>query len=499
MKGIKINKVGTLLLVIAVSLASISINNIDVYASTEEELYPITLTFDPNDYDGTITSIQLMGEFLFYYTNLTGNTDQTGMNDLDKRYTPDQYLPGMESVGGFYYQDMTFDETNQVYTTTITLPKGSYDYHFQINAVWGEPVAADQPTAFANSLTSDGSQHGIAHFGVFGDWVVDPNNAPYVGSPTDMQRNSVLSVGTSEDYPWIATRDTSKQGTVTFYPYLDVNKTTQYLGVYLPADFDENSDQPYKVVYVSHGGGGNEGDWYHQGGLNNIMDNLIAQGKTSEAVVVTMNNAVYPSEEDNWDFATIQDNILNKVIPFVEKNFNVSESPQDRAFCGLSMGGLTTSYIYMHAASEFAYFGNFSGAIAGGDNFDLSSTDLKNAVLMVGAGEEDMAYNQTDIGTAKFEQKLSENNIEHISYYVPGAHDWFTWPRLFTYFAENVLWTKSLSNEKEVSSNQVYVVKTGDVLWKIAKEYNMTYQELGDYNNLKNYHSIYAGQELLIP
>lgn len=44
-----------------------------------------------------------------------------------------------------------------------------------------------------------------------------------------------------------------------------------------------------------------------------------------------------------------------------------------------------------------------------------------------------------------------------------------------------------------------YVVQAGDVLWKIAKSYGFTYQELAAYNNLKNPHLIFVGQTLLIP
>lgn len=45
----------------------------------------------------------------------------------------------------------------------------------------------------------------------------------------------------------------------------------------------------------------------------------------------------------------------------------------------------------------------------------------------------------------------------------------------------------------------VYVVKDGDVLWKIAQQYGFTYQELAAYNKLSNPHLIVVGQKLLIP
>ena len=44
-----------------------------------------------------------------------------------------------------------------------------------------------------------------------------------------------------------------------------------------------------------------------------------------------------------------------------------------------------------------------------------------------------------------------------------------------------------------------YIVKDGDVLWKIAEQFKTTYNKLGDLNKLKNVNLIFQGQELLVP
>jgi len=49
------------------------------------------------------------------------------------------------------------------------------------------------------------------------------------------------------------------------------------------------------------------------------------------------------------------------------------------------------------------------------------------------------------------------------------------------------------------TTETIYIVQPGDVLWIIAKKYNMTYEELGAYNKLVNNHLIYPNQKLLIP
>ncbi|HSH36585.1 5'-nucleotidase C-terminal domain-containing protein [Schnuerera sp.] len=53
--------------------------------------------------------------------------------------------------------------------------------------------------------------------------------------------------------------------------------------------------------------------------------------------------------------------------------------------------------------------------------------------------------------------------------------------------------------EEEVKVEEVYSVKVGDVLWRIAEKFNTTWEKLAEYNNLANPHLIFPGQEILIP
>ena len=46
---------------------------------------------------------------------------------------------------------------------------------------------------------------------------------------------------------------------------------------------------------------------------------------------------------------------------------------------------------------------------------------------------------------------------------------------------------------------QTYIVKVGDVLWKIAEKFSTTWEKLAEHNKLQNPHVIFPGQEILIP
>lgn len=61
--------------------------------------------------------------------------------------------------------------------------------------------------------------------------------------------------------------------------------------------------------------------------------------------------------------------------------------------------------------------------------------------------------------------------------------------------------TKTIVTPKAnvISSIDTYKIKYGDVLWKIAKIYNIDYKELARINNIANPNKIYTGRTLLVP
>jgi len=56
-----------------------------------------------------------------------------------------------------------------------------------------------------------------------------------------------------------------------------------------------------------------------------------------------------------------------------------------------------------------------------------------------------------------------------------------------------------LAEEKKAQAAVEYEVRLGDVLWKIAEKFGLTYEKLAEYNKLKDANRIYPGQKLLIP
>lgn len=442
-------------LVLALAMVTILIGNntktayaaYETGAKGEGELYTVTFTYDPSTYQGKdqVTSVGFFGSFVFYPSNMTGHTDKTGMMDNTSMYTPHDYQPGMALMSSNYYEEMTYDAVAKKYTLELRLPAGAYIYQYIVNPELGD---ANPENPMANVLTKDGSFSIKA-----GTYIADPELVYYYDTPKPEQAVPTCYVGTGAEVPHNPISDETKRGKVSFEPYTDVDGNTRYLGVYLPANYDENADKPYKVIFASHGFAGDETHWFTLLGINNIMDNLIAEGRTDEAIVITMNNTAYEYVPYEWQFETIKENVLNYILPFVEEKYHVSTDPKDRAFCGLSMGSLTTLYMYMNATSSFDYFGAFSGGYKKGDGFDLSSEELKDVKLMIGCGEEDFAYKHEVIDVPTYMTELDKAGIAYTPYFVTGAHDMFTWPQMFAYFADNIVWSKNVEEKASVQDN----------------------------------------------
>ena len=137
--------------------------------------------------------------------------------------------------------------------------------------------------------------------------------------------------------------------------------------VYTPPGYDARRAQPYPVLYLLHGLGDDAERWMNGGGAaNNILDNLIAQGKAVPMVVVTplgYGTSTGPAGGRVPENITGYEKILlDEVMPTVDKAYNVSRNREQRAIAGLSMGGAESLYVGLNNLDKFAWIGAFSSA-----------------------------------------------------------------------------------------------------------------------------------------
>ena len=238
----------------------------------------------------------------------------------------------------------------------------------------------------------------------------------------------------------------------TVHYYSKVEETWRPLLIYTPAGYDEGK-QSYPVVYIQHGGGEDHRGWMEQGRTAQIMDNLIAAGKAVPMIVVSANSNVRSRNGGmgggySWQgMQTFRSELIDNVIPFVEKNFRVKKDRKNRAMCGLSMGGGQSFHIGLRDPDVFANVGVFStgmfGGISGASNFDLEAevpgmlTDTKTFnnqfdVFFISCGEQDPRIEYT----RSIVKKMRDSGVDvRFSSYL-GDHEWQVWRKSLHEFAQ---------------------------------------------------------------
>jgi enterochelin esterase family protein len=218
---------------------------------------------------------------------------------------------------------------------------------------------------------------------------------------------------------------------------------TRRLHVYLPPHYDQLKT-PVPVLYLLHGGGDNDASWTTVGRANLILDNLYAAGKLKDMIVV-MPAGHTPKVGLAMGAGPEQDpfcqDLLNDIIPFIERNFRVSPKREHRALAGLSMGGIQTLNLALWHPEKFSYVypmstGYFPPVIK--ELEEKYSTVLKNPAInqfklfVIGMGKGDaLAYQNNKNSIALFDRM----GIKHQYVETEGGHTFLVWRRNLAYFA----------------------------------------------------------------
>lgn len=204
--------------------------------------------------------------------------------------------------------------------------------------------------------------------------------------------------------------------------------------IYTPPGYSKN--KKYPVLYLLHGIGGDEREWLKGGNPPVILDNLYAEGKLEPMIVVMPNGRAMKDDRAGGNifdsakvqaFATFEKDLLNDLIPFVEKKYSVLKDRENRAIAGLSMGGGQSLNFGLGNLNKFAWVGGFSSA----PNTKLPQELVPNPeeakkqlkLLWISCGDAD--------GLMSFSKRthdyLYQHQVPHIFYVEPGGHDFKVW------------------------------------------------------------------------
>ncbi len=204
--------------------------------------------------------------------------------------------------------------------------------------------------------------------------------------------------------------------------------------IYTPPGYSAKS--AYPVLYLLHGIGGDEKEWLNGGNPQVILDNLYSEGKLVPMIVVMPNGRAMKDDRATGNimapdkvqaFATFEKDLLNDLIPHIEKNYPVLKDREHRAIAGLSMGGGQSLNFGLGNLDIFAWVGGFSSAPNTKPPAELlpdpDATRKKLKLLFISCGASDRLISFSKRTHDYFEK----NNVPHIYFIEPGVHDFKVW------------------------------------------------------------------------
>jgi enterochelin esterase-like enzyme len=353
--------------------------------------------------------------------------------------------------------------------TEVTL-NGSWDNATDLkmtkdeSGVWSATIGPLAPQLWGYWFMADGVK------------ALDPNNGE---TQRDGSRYDNLLMISGPESEWWDFKDVP-HGTVeaVWYPSPTLKMPARRMMVYTPPGY-ETGTQKYPVLYLLHGGGGDEDAWLTMGRANIIMDNLIAAGKAKPMIVVMPNGNATQSVSQGFGYGptparqsvtapapppvqaaqaaaggagraggpgggrgaqpyagSYPESLVKDVIPFVEKRFRVLAAKDTRAIAGLSMGGGHTLAATNNNPGTFAYIGVFSsGPRTVDETFQKQLEAVKAGGVKfywLGAGSTDMARE----GTVNLSELVKKEGFNTSYREIPGRHYWFLWRDFLAQYAQ---------------------------------------------------------------
>jgi enterochelin esterase-like enzyme len=224
-----------------------------------------------------------------------------------------------------------------------------------------------------------------------------------------------------------------------------VTGTRRKANVYLPPGY--SNDRKYPVVYLLHGIGGDETEWIRFATPDALLDNLIADKRAVPMIVVIPNGRALADDSATGNnfapekvagFAKFEQDLLDNLIPAIEKQYAALTDREHRALAGLSMGGGQTLNFGLGHLDTFAWIGAFSSAPNTKPPAELipdpAAAKAKLKLLYLSCGNKDGLINISQGVHAS----LKDHGVPHIWNVDDEGHTPKTWASNLYHFAQRI-------------------------------------------------------------
>ena len=274
-------------------------------------------------------------------------------------------------------------------------------------------------------------------FIVDGVSVMDPENPLYF--PNEGFKNSLLEIKSKDGSLPHDIRNVP-HGRIEYISYYSKSLgATNHAVVYLPPGYmpggmpGMGQSKKYPVFYLISGTTDTEEVYYKVGRVNYILDNLIADKQAKEMIVVMpygnptklLAKPVDAGPQTQFGEDVFSKDLINDLIPYIEKTYPTINNRDHRAIGGFSRGGNQGLFNGLSHLDMFSYlcsYSSFTSTNIPGVYDNADDTNKKLHLFWLGVGTDDFLY-----GNARdYMEFLDQKGIRSVKEFTTGkfGHTW---------------------------------------------------------------------------
>jgi len=323
------------------------------------------------------------------------------------------------------------------------------------DGVWTATLGPAAPDMYPYCFIVDGIQ------------VMDPRNQLYF--PNEGFKNSLLEISDGKRIHDI--KDDVPHGRVEYVHYYSKSLgATNNAIVCLPPNYMMDRDKKYPVFYCISGTTDTEEVYYKVGRINYILDNLLNEKAAKEMIIVlpygnpSKLKPAAPAQggapQMQFGGDVFSKDLINDLMPYIEKNYRTINNADNRAIGGFSRGGNQALAIGLTNLDKFSYlcsYSSFTSTTLPEVYDNAAATNKKIHLFWLGVGTDDFLY-----GNARdYMEFLDQKGITSVKEFTTDkfGHTWMN-ARYFLDKTLRLLFNKKAS-EEAMKNAQPAPAKTG--------------------------------------
>ncbi|MCB2290610.1 DUF3327 domain-containing protein [Clostridium sp. CS001] len=243
----------------------------------------------------------------------------------------------------------------------------------------------------------------------------------------------------AKEHFWVKERKGSHKGKIHEYQlHSESLEKNRRIRIYTPYGYSK-SNKPYKFLVLTDGD-----EYINVLSAITVLDNLIADRKIPPIITIFIDSPEETREDELSCDDVFADVIVKDLIPWVRKNYNVSNNANEAIIGGLSVGGLTATYLGLKHSEVFGNVLSQSGSYwYKRESYEGSPLDCWISTEFEGIDRLPLKF-YLNVGVLEHKQGMIGTNIKLKDVLISKGYD--TYFEYFNSGHDYLCWGETLGN-----------------------------------------------------